>query len=115
MNENLLEDFVKPEIDIDNYRKSYSKYRLIAILATSFDFLFYSYGSYSEPTLHDISIIEILLGSALVVIVYIILISLLIATLLAIVWYKKFSFKERFKKLFWVVSLWVSFVFLILS
>jgi hypothetical protein len=102
---NLLDDFVKPEFDLEDYRKSYEKYRRISLLFTFFIFLVYIVFMDKAPK-KEFGILYVI-GTALGILLVIVIPSSFIAVALSIIIDKKFPFSERYKRLFWITSLWV--------
>jgi polyferredoxin len=107
-NANLLDDYSPPEPDLEDYKKKYRNIRIISWLATSFAFLLYAF--FIDKTTGKDDGVAYRIGSAFGIFLVVTIPATFIAALLALSIDKKFPYKERFKKIFWGISLWLSVV-----
>ena len=111
-NSNLLEDFTQKDVDLIEYRKSYFFIKISAIVILIVTYLSYAmvgffksfYSGNENPSFFYREILSGFFGISLIVFLPASVLSLIIAILMT----KKFSYKERFKKIFWLLVLVIS-------
>ncbi len=109
---NLLDDLEEKEFDLDAYRKSYSKYKLVAIISAIGIYIAWIYIVYIEDDIEEVASFAVGLVFLFLLIP---LTSSLIGAFLTSISKKETSFIERFKKFFWLVSFWLHCVLAFLS
>ena len=105
-NVNLLDDYTQPELDVNDYRNSYKKIRMISVLTSTC--AFFLYAIFMDKTTGEDDGVAYRLGSAFGIVLIIAIPASFLAALLAIIIDREFPYKERFKKLFWGTALWLS-------